>query len=475
MPPLGGNARPTTSSIPAPPHSPFPPAAIAPARRAIPPAAAPLDRPGSEPGTGPPGAHRTALAALIERVGESVDLDALASGAQPDANITARITAAINERAAAMKIAGQIPDGVTHEALAADARRELLELGPLGPLLVDDDVTEIQLLRHDHLIAFRKSRKHATAEISFTSEESVSRVLRRLCRSTGAPLVDGETVIERRLPEGPRLLALLPPASAKGHLVVLRKPQRAEPSTLEDLVRSGALSRGIATLLLHCMAGRANVLVVGPQGSGSSSLVAALAATFGGDERVVLLQDDEDLTLNHPHALPLQVGAGSSDTSALVRAAARMRPDRLVVAGMSGAITAEVVDAISEGVSGIVAASRAPTLRHAAARLTSDLTAARPAAGAPAAREAIASAFDLLIEIARLRDGRQRILRVAELRVEDGALAPRDIFTFTVERTAAGGAIEGSFHPTGVVPAIVEDLAARGSPLDASLFRRPGK
>ena len=473
MPPMGGTSRPTASSIPAPPHSPFPPAAIAPKRAIQPPPT--IDRTGSEPGTGPPGAHRNALAALIERVGESVDLEVLSSGAPLDTSTSARIAAAINERAAAMKVAGQIPDGLTHDGLATDARRELLELGPLGPLLADEDVTEIQLLRHDHVIAFRKSRRHATAEISFTSEESVARVLRRLCRSAGAPLAEGETVVERRLPEGPRLLALLPPASPKGHMVVLRKPQRAEPSTLEDLVRSGALSRAIATLLLHCMAGRANVLVVGPQGSGASSLVAALAGTFGGDERVVLLQDDEDLSLNHPHALPVQVGAASADASALVRAATRMRPDRLVVGSMSGAITAEIIDAIGEGAGGIVAASRAPTLRHAAARLTSDLAAARPGAGAHAAREALASAFDLLIEISRLRDGRQRILRVAELRVEEGALVPRDIFTFTVERTAAGGAIEGSFHPTGAVPAIVEDLAARGSPLDASIFRRPGK
>jgi pilus assembly protein CpaF len=77
-----------------------------------------------------------------------------------------------------------------------------------------------------------------------------------------------------------------------------------------------------------------------------------------------------------------------------------------------------------------------------------------------------------VIEIARLRDGRHRVLRVAELELEGNRVAVRDIFTFAVERTAAGGAVEGSFHPTGVVPGIVEDLAARGIQIDASIFKR---
>ena len=64
------------------------------------------------------------------------------------------------------------------------------------------------------------------------------------------------------------------------------------------------------------------------------------------------------------------------------------------------------------------------------------------------------------------------MLRIAELAVEGDRVVVRDVFTFAIERAAAGGAIEGSFHPTGVVPGIVEDLAARGVTIDPSLFKR---
>jgi pilus assembly protein CpaF len=88
------------------------------------------------------------------------------------------------------------------------------------------------------------------------------------------------------------------------------------------------------------------------------------------------------------------------------------------------------------------------------------------------AQERIASAFDLAIELARLRDGRHRITRLAELRVEGSTLHVQDIFSFNVERTAAGGAVEGSFHPSGTVPSVVQQLSARGMLIDRTLFRR---
>jgi pilus assembly protein CpaF len=88
-------------------------------------------------------------------------------------------------------------------------------------------------------------------------------------------------------------------------------------------------------------------------------------------------------------------------------------------------------------------------------------------------REWLSASFDLAIEVVRLRDGRSRVARIAEpAGVEGNIIAMRDIFTFSVERTASGGTVEGSFHPTGVVPKVADNLQARGVPIDPNLFRR---
>ncbi|HTJ84358.1 MAG TPA: ATPase, T2SS/T4P/T4SS family, partial [Polyangiaceae bacterium] len=250
------------------------------------------------------------------------------------------------------------------------------------------------------------------------------------------------------------------------------KPQRAL-ATLDELVRAGTLSRAMATLLAQAVQGRANILVTGGVGSGASSLLGALAGAGNIDDRVVVLQEDDELIFNQPHTISMLIGDTAEEGARAVHAAIRVRPDRLVVGAFAGHVVAEVVDAIGDGVDGVLAAARAPTLRHLVARLPADLAATKRMLALDTAREWLASSFDLVVEVARMRDGRQRAMRLSEFSLDPGApLGQRDIFTFSAERTAAGGALEGTFHASGVVPRIAEDLAARGVAVDMAIFKR---
>jgi pilus assembly protein CpaF len=414
-------------------------------------------------------AHRAALVGLMERVSDAVDLSLITSEAATNEALARDITSALQERIASMKIAGELRD--THpDALIAEARREIFELGPLGPLLDDEDVSEIQVVRHDYVVAMH-GRKVAPSEVAFTSEAAVARIIRRLCVLSGKPLADGEMFVDRRLPRGAHLTAVLPPASDQGHMLVIRKPQRAD-LTLDDLVRSGTVSRTMAGLLSTCVAARANILVTGALGAGATSLIGALAAAGSTDDRVVVLQEEDELVFNQPHTISIILGDTKEQGARAVQAAARVHPDRLVIGAFTGHVAAEVVEAISQGADGVLAATRAPTLRHAAARLAASIAAAKPGGAPDAARESLATAFDLAIEVSRQRDGRHRVMRVAELRVEGSAIVAHDVWSFVVDRTASGGTIEGTFHATGHIPFIVEDLIARGFSIDVAIFKR---
>ena len=414
-------------------------------------------------------AHRAALQAVVDRVAELVDLRPLAGGAPAEDALAASVDRALRDAVA--RSSGQ-PE-LDLDELLLSARRELLEHGPLTALFDDEDVTEIQVMRHDHVVAMH-GRRQVPSDLGFSGEAAVGRAIRRLCVASGKPLAEGEVFVERRLPRGGRLFAVLPRAEDHGHMVVIRKPQRAD-LTLEDLVRSGTISRAMAGLFTHCVAARANILVTGAVGAGTTTLIGALAGAGSTDDRVIVLQEDDELIFNQPHTISILLGDTPAEGARAVPAAARVRPDRLVVGAFSGPAAAELVDAMGDGVDGVIAGARAPTLRQAVLRLTADIAATKPGVVPEVAREWLTSVFDLAIEIARLRDGRHRVLRVSELAIEGSRVALRDIFTFAVERTAAGGAIEGSFHPTGVVPGIIEDLAARGVPVDPSIFRRHGK
>lgn len=416
-------------------------------------------------------AQRVAAVALITRVEQSVDLKPLSTGADPPKPIADRIERALRDTAASLRSGGEIAPQADVEAIVREAREEILGLGPLAPLLDDEDVIEVHVHRHAWVTTVRASGPRR-AEVPFASEACLDRILRRLCARAQAPVGENESTVERHVqPGNASLVAAFAPVSSTGPVATLRKCTPASQN-LEDLVRSGTMSRAMASFLGNAIAAHINILITVAPGADGRSVVGGLLTAVHPDDHIVVAHDT-GCQLNLPrnatsiHAPPTPQGAEA------VRAAARLGPDCLFVTHCGGLITSEVLDAVAGGCDGVVAVMRAPTLRHAFARAVPEVVGHRAGLPIEAVREWLNASFDIAIELVRLRDGRSRIARIAEpAGVEGNTIALRDIFTFTVERTASGGTVEGSFHPSGVVPKVAENLQARGLGLDPGLFRR---
>jgi len=426
-----------------------------------------------------PRAYRTIVAQIIERATESFDFDRLGPNDSIDASLSGRLTGVLQELATQVKASGQVADSVTVDQLVADAKREALELaplGPLGPLLVDDDVTEIHIESAERVLAFRKSRRTPTIILRVVNEKSIARALERLSKDTdNDPLVFANSMYDRRTSQGLHILASSPLRRARGSVIVLRKPQRTDNALLEDLVRHGMVSQAMATFLSYLVAVRANVLIVGSAGPTYGALLSALVNIAPADERIVVLQDDEPITVQHPNALSLPSPTDGADADIKAQTVASIGADRVVCGGL-GAAAVALANSQAEAGGCLIATTRALTLRDALNRLPADLARKQAGMSIETAREALASSFHIVIEVARLADGRTRVLRMAELRMDGRQLVSRDIFVFNVDRSHASGPVEGQHHPTGTVPTLVEDLTARGIVLDTQLFRRnPGK
>ncbi|MBK6698104.1 MAG: Flp pilus assembly complex ATPase component TadA [Myxococcales bacterium] len=455
-------APPMQAAMPAPMPTPSP--AMPPAAAAPQPAAG-VPGPRNTPSRVPPrespqaAARRLALLTLVDRVADATDLSALGQSARVDDAVAQRIERTVRDQAGAMRSEGEVPEGIDVEQLVRDASRELIGLGPVGSLLDDDDVTEIHCIRHDHVFLSRGGVLQP-AEVSFTSEEALGRVIARLAHQSGEPLRAGETTAERRVGRA-HMVAMLPPASS-GHALLIRK-RRRQDSSLEEFVRLGAASRAMATFLENCIAARANILVCGPHRASLSASLSALAMASGGGERVVFVQDVEDCNVPHAYTLSVALADGGARGEAAVRSAARLLPERLFVSPMAGPVAVATLDVIAEGAEGVIAAAVAPSLRHALARLVAQMASARPG-GVEAAREAVGESFDVAVELVTLPDGRSRVVRVAELTGSDAkGVVARDVFTSTED---------GSFAATGVVPRAVADFASRGVKVDPNLFKR---
>ena len=411
--------------------------------------------------------HRGAVQAVVSHVLELIDeaslFDQVTDGA------VARVRALALDKAKSLAEGHELSEGLTAEGTAEDALAELLELGPLGPLLADPSVNHIAIPRYDQLTVTRAGR--LTPQFpTFSCVWSLNAALRRLALRASYELPESASLIDFSLPDGTRLWAARGDVAPTGTLLLVRKPRRVN-STLEKLVRRGAISRAMATFLGQCVTARLNLLVVGPREEGALTVLSALAAACG-SEHLVALSGIDDVVAHSESATRLNIAEAGVNATQLLQIAARIPEARVVATLADGKDAAAAIEAIGDGIDGVLASFRAPDLRRAMARLGADISVARPGLGLDAAREWLKSSFDVVLEVLRLRDGRLRVLRIAEF----GDVGPQgielvDIFRFVVERVATGGAIEGSFV-AGDRPKVVDQMGSVGIETDASLFAR---
>jgi pilus assembly protein CpaF len=414
-------------------------------------------------------AYRSAVVALVERVLSRVE-PRLLEREIPEP-VVARVDRAIEAELAELRREDVIGASIVDDRLKRDVRAELLGLGAVGPLVEDESVSEISIAGANGIFATRSGRR-SVAEPPLSSEASVRRILKRLASLSGSLLESEEGLVSRRLPNGFCLTALTGSRAPTGTLIRLERAQRVD-ATLDDLVRAGAVSRAVATFLRHCMAVRTNILVIGPRDARPQAVAGALVSASP-DGQVVAIQASDLIVSSSINVSHIDVSGAKEELSGLIDFAGRIPDARLVVDDFTGATAAAALDAVAGGADGLVAVVTAASLRRGLARLPADVAVARPGLSVEQAREWILGTFDLVMDVARLRDGRQRVVRIAEpIGTEGGEIALRDIFTFVVERMATGGSVEGTFQATGVAPRVVGDMAARGIHVDSGVFSRP--
>ncbi|QQB34518.1 Flp pilus assembly complex ATPase component TadA [Achromobacter deleyi] len=359
-----------------------------------------------------------------------------------------------------------LPLAVDREALCREVLDEAVGLGPLEPLLAAPDVTEIMVNRHDEIYVEREGRlwRHAGA---FTGEQSVRRVIERIVTPLGRRIDESSPMVDARLPDGSRVHAIIPPVALKGASLTIRKFPTRRPG-MPDLLAAGALSEAMAQFLARCVRLRKNLVVSGGTGAGKTTLLNVLSNEIPEGERIVTIEDAAELRLSHEHLVSLearpsnQEGRGRIDIRELVRNALRMRPDRIVVGECRGAEAFDMLTAMNTGHEGSLTTLHANSARDALARLESMVLMAGLDLPLAVVREHIAASIDIIVQQARLSDGRRVVVSVAEVTgMESGRIQLQELFRH---------ARHGGFAGCGIVPSFAQASQEAGQALDVSWF-----
>ncbi len=297
-------------------------------------------------------------------------------------------------------------------SLIDEVVRELDGFGAIEALFADPSVSEIMLNRPG--VAYvERAGKIEPIELGLDAA-AIVRVAERAIAPLGLRLDRSAPLVDARLPDGSRLHAVIPPLAPDGPCVTIRRfrPRRVG---LDDF----GVTDEVAQLLRTLVAGGANVLVAGGTSAGKTSLLAALAPAIDPAERVVTIEETAELDLGLEHVVRLEArpanveGVGGASVRDLVRAALRMRPDRIVVGEVRGAEALDKLQALNTGHDGSLSTVHANGPDDALARLE---TLALFAVDLPllAVRHQVAAAIDIVVAVRRDRDGRRTVEVVGE-------------------------------------------------------------
>jgi pilus assembly protein CpaF len=361
-------------------------------------------------------------------------------------------------------------------ALIEEILDEVLGLGPLEPLLRDDEVSEIMVNGPDQIWVERGGRIQRTSH-QFRDEAHLMRVIERIVAPLGRRVDEASPMADARLMDGSRVNVVVPPASPTGAKITLRKFARHRLRA-DDLVRFGTLSEASVTFLRACVAAELNVLVSGGTGTGKTTLLNVLSSFISEDERIVTIEDPLELQLQQPHVVALEArppgieGTRQITQRDLVRNALRMRPDRVIVGEVRGGEAFDMLQAMNTGHDGSISTVHANTPRDALSRVENMVLMAGLDLPDHAIREQIASAIQLIVQITRLPDGSRRVTHITEVAgMESQTITLQDLFTLETSGTDEEGRIIGALVPTGLQPQFTDRFQRTGVAFPAEVLR----
>src|SRR5919201_355575 len=332
----------------------------------------------------------------------------------------------------------------------------VLGLGPLEPFVRDPEVTEIMVNGWDSIYVERAGKLYWSGS-KFHDDAQLRRTIDKIVGKVGRRIDESSPYVDARLPDGSRVNAIIPPLAVDGPALTIRKFS-ADPYQAEDLVSFGTLTRQVVDVLDACVRGRLNILVSGGTGAGKTTTLNVLSSFLPDDERIITIEDAAELRLQQPHVVRLEYrpqnieGKGEVTVRDLVRNALRVRPDRIVVGEVRGGEALDMLQAMNTGHDGSISTIHANSPRDVLSRLETMTLMAGMDLGVRAIREQIASAINLIIHQARLKDGSRRLTHVTEVvSMEGDVITLQDIFVFDYR---AGmdehGRFMGTIQPSGL-------------------------
>lgn len=361
------------------------------------------------------------------------------------------------------------------ERLVDELISEIMGLGPIEPFLQDSSVSEVMVNGPDSIYIERSGHLIKT-ETRFRNAEHLMHIIDRIVSAVGRRVDESSPMVDARLLDGSRVNVIIPPLSLIGPCLTIRKFSR-DVLTVDKMIEFGSFDERMAQFLEACVRGRLNIVVSGGTGSGKTTLLNVLSSYVPESERIVTLEDSAELQLHQDNLVTLETrpanieGEGEISMRDLVRNALRMRPDRIIVGEVRTGEALDMLQAMNTGHDGSMTTAHANSARDLLSRLETMVLMSGMELPLRAIRSQIASAVDIVVQIARMRDGSRKIINISEVTgMEGDIITMQDLFRFEQQGIDSDGRLRGEFVSEGLRPMCSEKLELNGIHLPMDLF-----
>src|SRR5205809_7452207 len=331
---------------------------------------------------------------------------------------------------------------------------EVFGLGPLEPLLKDTAITDILVNNYTKVYVERRGiLQRSTTQ--FKDDKHLLHIIEKMVAAAGRRIDEANPIVAARLADGSRVTAAIPPVTLDGPALSIRRFGGKVLSN-DELLANQTLTAPMLQLLGGCVRARLNMVISGGSGSGKTTLLNALSRFIPETERIVTIEDIAELMLQQPHIVRLETreanieGHGAVTCRDLMINALRMRPDRIIVGEARGPEALDMLQAMNTGHDGSMTTMHANSPRDCFHRIETMVLMANMGLTEPVIRQQAASAIQLVVQMARLRDGARKVSSIAEV----VGFGPEGVTLgeiFRYERSGIDDArqVIGRFVPTG--------------------------
>jgi len=341
------------------------------------------------------------------------------------------------------------------EELLEDICNDVLGYGPLEPLLARDDIADIMVNGADTTYIEVGGKMQRTG-VRFADNLQLMNICQRIVSQVGRRVDESSPICDARLPDGSRVNVIAPPLAIDGPALTIRKFKR-DRLNLEQLAKMGTITRDAKTILEIIGRVRCNVLISGGTGSGKTTLLNCLTGSIDDDERIITCEDSAELQLQQPHVVRLETrppnleGEGEIKMRDLVRNCLRMRPERIIVGEVRGPEAFDLLQAMNTGHDGSMGTLHSNSPREAISRLESMIMMGGYQLPVRTIREMITGSVDVIVQVARLRDGSRKVTHITEvLGMEGDVVTLQNLFVYDITGEDQNGRIIGRHRSTGI-------------------------